>query len=198
MGQVCYHNLVPERILIERMLFVDYTVAGKSYDADSVVNQRIKQTFVARNVLANITDFAENLFSWNGCCYDVWDNWYNICVIRCPECGNFVDEWDEPDDEDGDVYKETAVECPYCGQILGEEPEPEYHEILEHWIVSPWFGEKLKARGEPVYQRSSGWIWGRCCSGQAIFLDGVISEICIDLEILEGQARDWSKEGVLS
>lgn len=177
---------------------MDYTVDGKSYDADSVVNQRIKQKFVAGNVLADITDFAENLFSWNGSCYDTWDNWYNICVIRCPECGNFVDEWDEPDAEDGYVYKETVVECPYCGQILGEEPEPEYHEILEHWIVTPWLGEKLKARGEPVYQRSSGWIWGRCCSGQAIFLDGVISEICIDLEILEGQARDLSKGSVLS
>ena len=188
MGQVCYDNLVSARILIERMLFVDYTVAGKSYDADSVVNQKIKQTFVGRNVLANITDFAENLFSGDEDAYGSWEDWENLFAKKCPECGCIVETWENGDDE--------QVSWPYWGQILTEEPE--YHEILEYWIVTPWLGEKLKAHGEPVYQRSNGWIWGRCCSGQAIFLDNVISEICCNMEILEGQSRDWSKEGVLS
>ena len=169
---------------------MDYTVAGKSYDADSVVNQKIKQTFVGRNVLANITDFAENLFSEDEDAYGSWEDWENLSVKKCPECGCMVETWENGDDE--------QVSWPYWGKILTEEPEPEYHEILEYWIVSPWLGEKLKSHGEPVFERWSGWIWGRCCSGQAIFLDDVISEICCNMEILEGQSRDWSKEGVLS
>ena len=35
-------------------------------------------------------------------------------------------------------------------------------------------------------------VWGRATTGQAILLDGVISEICSDMEILEGQANEWN------
>ena len=65
-------------------------------------------------------------------------------------------------------------------------------EILEYWIVSPWLGEKLREKGEPVLERWGGWIWGRTCSGQAILLDNVISEICYEMEILEGQQYEWN------
>ena len=57
---------------------------------------------------------------------------------------------------------------------------------MEFWIVSPWFGRKLKEYGEIVSFDFIGFtIWGRCSSGQAILLDGVISRICEELEMLE-------------
>jgi len=67
-----------------------------------------------------------------------------------------------------------------------EEQENEPAEILEWWNVSREFFEKLKEKNEPVLDYGSGYYWGRTCSGQAIFLDSVISEICNDVEILEG------------
>ena len=52
--------------------------------------------------------------------------------------------------------------------------------------MSPWFGRKLKEYGEIVSFDFFGFtIWGRCSSGQAILLDGVISRICEELEMLE-------------
>jgi hypothetical protein len=58
-----------------------------------------------------------------------------------------------------------------------ENPE-ENIEALEHWIVTPGLSDELAKRGEMVLQDYLGLcIWGRTCSGQAIFLDGVIQDI---------------------
>jgi hypothetical protein len=70
--------------------------------------------------------------------------------------------------------------------------ESEQQEIYEWWLVSDFLARKLKEKGEPVIEDEN--IWGRCTCGQAILLDHVISEICSDMEILEGQAHDWSKK----
>lgn len=70
--------------------------------------------------------------------------------------------------------------------------EPYQNEAYEHWIVSDFLAEKLEAKGEMVIYDFLGFtIWGRCTSGQAILLDGVISEICAGMEILEGQKYSW-------
>lgn len=57
--------------------------------------------------------------------------------------------------------------------------DPEDREAYEHWIVSKWFGNRLKEAGEMVIFDFMGFpaIWGRTCSGQAIALDGVIQGI---------------------
>lgn len=71
--------------------------------------------------------------------------------------------------------------------------EPCQNEALEHWRVSDFLAEKLEAKGEMVIYDFLGFtIWGRCTSGQAILLDGVISEICADMEILDGQKYSWA------
>ena len=62
--------------------------------------------------------------------------------------------------------------------------EPE--EALEHWIVSGWLAGKLEEYGELITKDFLGLtIWGRTCSGQAIMLDYVISQICDDLDMLK-------------
>ncbi|WP_155636167.1 hypothetical protein [Burkholderia cepacia] len=52
----------------------------------------------------------------------------------------------------------------------------------EHWIVSGWLAGKLEDQGEMVNRDICGLIvWGRCTTGQAIYMDGVIQEIARDL-----------------
>lgn len=66
--------------------------------------------------------------------------------------------------------------------------EPHMIEALEHYIVTRWFANKLEEKGEMIIKDFMGFdIWGRQCSGQAILLDSVISEIASDMLILEGQ-----------
>ena len=70
--------------------------------------------------------------------------------------------------------------------------EEEYNsvpEIYEWYIVSSWLAKKLEEKGECIIDER---LWGRQCCGQAVLLDGVISEICAELEILDGQKRSWA------
>lgn len=73
------------------------------------------------------------------------------------------------DDEDMELDDDTNV-CDKCF-------EPEAREIMEWWRVTPWFAEKLRVSGEPILDKEYGYWWGRCTSGQAICMDGVIEKI---------------------
>ena len=142
---------------------------------------------VDTEVHACISDFAEHLFGYEGGKYADYDEWDNMYAVTCPECGgvNTIIHNETPDENDNIPADcdpdEYATEHPYqckCGARFEEEPESEPQEIYEYWIVSSWLGEKLRQAGEPVLERScSGWIWGRTCTGQAIYLDSVIRDI---------------------
>ncbi len=51
-------------------------------------------------------------------------------------------------------------------------------EVLEWWLVTPWLAERLRERGEIIIDELGCRWWGRLTSGQAIYMDGVIREIC--------------------
>ena len=70
--------------------------------------------------------------------------------------------------------------------------EMEMQEVLEWWAVSDFLLGKLKANNEVVIDTTPN-IWGRTCSGQAILLDSVITRICAEMGILEGQKYSWAK-----
>ena len=54
-------------------------------------------------------------------------------------------------------------------------------EIFEWWKCTDWLIKKLKAKGEPILETDYGDYWGRTCTGQAIYLDGIIEEIYNEL-----------------
>lgn len=66
------------------------------------------------------------------------------------------------------------------------------HEIFEWWIVTEYLYAKLRGKGQPVLEWGNNCYWGRCTTGQAILLDHVISEICKNMEILDGQKYSWA------
>jgi len=51
-------------------------------------------------------------------------------------------------------------------------------EVLEWWLVTAWLAEYLKAEGETIIEDLDCCWWGRTQSGQAIYMDAVITEIC--------------------
>ncbi len=60
------------------------------------------------------------------------------------------------------------------------EENHEMGEVYEYWAVSDWLYRKLKGEGEIVINAYPN-IWGRCTTGQAITLDGVMRRIASDL-----------------
>jgi len=56
--------------------------------------------------------------------------------------------------------------------------EPQTNDAMEWYIVTEWLGNKLEQRGEMVNRDFMGFtIWGRSCSGQPIYIDGVMGDI---------------------
>lgn len=104
-----------------------------------------------------------------------------LCVTTDADDPDAATEFDM---DDSDCWRDAAQE-------LGID-EPYYNEALEHWIVSEWFAEKLAEKGEMTGELFDFHLWGRCCSGQAIYCDGVIMEIAKDMEILHGMQYEWS------
>lgn len=85
--------------------------------------------------------------------------------------------------------EEAAQDCMHQNRL-----DPEYHDVYEHWAVSPFMARKLTKFGQTVVEYGSMYIWCRCSTGQAVLLDYVIGQIGEDMEILEGMANDWSKK----
>ena len=153
---------------------------------NSVKNQEIKRKFVDREVYCNVNSMVDYIIK------KAWDDQdapfnledvENYYVPVCPECGNNTFTEGENEEE------ETIYICDHCKEVFEEEPETEPQEVYEWWVVSSWLLSKLKDHNEPVIEHEQ--IWGRTTTGQAILLDGVISEICEELEILEGQKNEW-------
>jgi hypothetical protein len=142
---------------------------GVYYNYDSPINQKIKTEFIERNVGHNISSFVDDVTDYNSFCA-----WENFAIWKCNECG-----YEAPNNWEF---------CPECG---AKYPEQVNQEILEYWTVNSWFGQQLSKHGEPILNLGTCYIWGRTTSGQAIMLDSVVSDICYNLEILEGQQNEW-------
>ena len=51
-------------------------------------------------------------------------------------------------------------------------------DVMEWWLIDGWLAERLKEQGEVIIEEYGCHWWGRQSSGQAIYMDGVIQEIC--------------------
>lgn len=154
---------------------------------NSAVSQRIKEKFVDREVYACVSGMVEYILQKSYEDRDApfsWDDAENFYLPTCRECGSTDISEFEKDDS-------TFYKCNGCGEITDEEPETEPQKVYEWWIVSGWLADKLRQYNEVIIDDGFNQIWGRCTTGQAILLDGVITDICEEMEILEGQKNQW-------
>lgn len=76
-------------------------------------------------------------------------------------------------DEEFETEQEAYQDCVETNNL-----NYDYIEAYEFWIVSDWLADQLQAKGELITKDFLGLtIWGRTCSGQAIYCDRVIQEI---------------------
>ena len=54
------------------------------------------------------------------------------------------------------------------------------NEIFEWYLVSDWFLDRLREINEPIIDNDYGEYWGRCGTGQAIYLDHNIQELAYE------------------
>lgn len=193
------------------------SIADAIKDGDSINNQKIKQKFVAREVYCNVNslveyclkqgfedpdspvnlDDIENYYTvnWENVLYTILQDWDErqtdlIAYANDPDTFNrrvktsgdfevFFNSLDE--DERRELCEQFDIAC-----------ETEPAEIFEWWAVSDFLYENLKKKGCTVVDTGSCKVWGRQTTGQAIILDYVITEICAEMGILDGQANSWA------
>lgn len=167
-----------------------YYINGVEYSYESITNNNILKKLVEREVYCCMTSEIEFLLT-NIHLHDnpisEADFLYSYESI-CEECGS-IDDFRECSED------ETSYICNVCGKVYSEEEynnlDSHYPEIFEWWAVTSWFGEKLKAAGQPVIECWGKSYWGRTTTGQAIHCDGCIHKIAEDMQILEGMAYSW-------
>mgnify|MGYP000244214426 CR=1 FL=1 len=94
----------------------------------------------------------------------------------------FEDLWPKLGDYDmNDVmvkYTSTMTRNALDNRIYEEYLYPFADDVMEWWLIDSWLAERLKAQGEVIIEEYGCYWWGRQSSGQAIYMDGVIQEIC--------------------
>ena len=73
----------------------------------------------------------------------------------------------------------TVIEEMIRANLISEEYlYPFADDVMEWWLIDSWLAERLKEQGEGIIEEYGCYWWGRQSSGQAIYMDGVIQEIC--------------------
>lgn len=75
----------------------------------------------------------------------------------------------------------TVIEEMIRANLISEEYlYPFVDDVMEWWLIDSWLAERLKEQGEVIIEEYGCYWWGRQSSGQAIYMDCVIQEICGD------------------
>ena len=195
--------------LVEGLLKVsgelDYKLFADAFDIDIDDLQSLCQKpdfeTAARDFIFNDADAAdlESIADDNGC-------WEDILSEYVPEVKEAAEEAEDDSTtyylytgctnpfDDEDEAREAAIESvmpaireavwkittDYEAICSNHGLDYEYTEALEYWVVSSWLAEKLAEKGESIAEVCGLTVWGRCTSGQAISLDGVISKIALE------------------
>lgn len=187
-------------------------------DHNSSVNQEIKRKFVDREILSTAGSLVEYIlskddreapFSWddveNLYMYPEWNQ--NVLGENLYFPGgneddkeNFQEEFNRLREESQELFDNEEIsenthdrnlEIIQNAEDDFNNLDTEPQEVFEWWIVTKWLYEKLQAKNEVVLTDGYMHYWGRGTTGQAILLDGIIGEICEEMEILEGQKYSW-------
>ena len=198
----------------------EYRAAGGN--ESSAVNQRVVGDLVHREVICCISSTVSALLKVASECHSEdfsYDDMLNLCERRADNSeriDEIMERLDEIDSEIADAEKErdgekTPVRRVRIAEKMLKELESEKSkledekqeleveqdepsEVYEHWNVSRYFARKLAEHGEVTGDLLDFIVWGRCCTGQAVLLDYVVCVIAAEMQILEGQRNDWSKQ----
>lgn len=172
-------------------------------NGNNVVNQNIKSQFVQKHVYANVNSMVEYIlktgFESKDAPFTIDDieNYYSYPELT----GKYVN-FEGGTEEDKIIEFDRLTDMQDCGDYTEDEIneiqseidnlenlESEDQEVFEWYLVSSFLAEKLNEKGYCVIDNDN--IWGRTTTGQAILLDYVITQICADMEILQGQSSSW-------
>jgi len=160
-------------------------------DYNSTKNQEIKGKLISREVMCCASQMIGQIQETE-LSEEVMELFYST-----PDYEQAVENYlyglsEEEKAELCDEYDVDEVEDIDAAELCNDKNiEYDYLEPYEFWIVTDYFGERLKQHGQIVVDFLGFTIWGRLTTGQAILLDHVVSVIAEEMEILEGMSNEW-------
>ena len=135
------------------------------FNLDNGIVQDITRKFIQNHIYRNQTALVITLQEKNvyGFHFDDIENLY----MSDQEILNYMGSYDE-DMSDQEIIDEVRNN--------GED----INEILEWYLVSDWFLDRLREINEPVIDNDYAEYWGRCSTGQSIYLDHNIQELAYE------------------
>lgn len=129
--------------------------------------QDITQKFIYPHILRNQTSLIVdlNMLNVEGFLYEDIENLYTTDE-------EILENFDDSKEDEEITQEEFIRDYRYNGY--------DQKEIMEWYLVSDWLLYKLKSKNEAFIDNDYGEYWGRCCTGQSIYLDFVIQEIAYE------------------
>ncbi|MCH7471804.1 hypothetical protein IIA79_02500 [bacterium] len=178
---------------------------------NSTNNQPIIQRLVEREVIYCVSCWVDDELSgdnedWHECYSDAAAGKDTYCV-NLPDGNDWEGNEDAREERldalatlldagglDGKELRDSTAEYDALTAADGQPPE-----VLEWWIITAWTAEQLQALGEVVMESPHGvWLWGRQCTGQAVYMDHCWGAIAEGMEILAGQRYSWDEKAGVS
>ena len=79
--------------------------------------------------------------------------------------------------ENNVLYRQSTIIDEFVKANMINDDAIYEEDVLEWWLVTDHFARLLKAENEVILEYFGSTWWGRQCSGQAIYMDSVISDI---------------------
>lgn len=144
--------------------------------------------FLSQNILCCVSSLVSDIAKmYGGGSQDpeiLEEAWILACPVQDYEEAAIQEGWTGPHvDQYGVTYFEDTTDgqtwtCPDWEILcITFDIEPYDWEVYEHWAITDYLAEKLKAHGEKVGELSGLTIWARTTTGQSISMDGVIQRI---------------------
>ena len=134
------------------------------FNLNNGIVQDITREFIHPHIFRNQSSLITHLQGQEveGFYYDDIENLY----MSDEEILNYMGSYDE------DMSDQEIIEVRDHGE--------DFKEVFEWYLVSDWFLDRLREINEPIIDNDYGEYWGRCCTGQSIYLDHNIQELAYE------------------
>ena len=134
------------------------------FNLNNGIVQDITREFIHPHIFRNQSSLITHLQGQEveGFYYDDIENLY----MSDEEILNYMGSYDE------DMSDQEIIEVRDNGE--------DFKEVFEWYLVSDWFLDRLREINEPIIDNDYGEYWGRCGTGQAIYLDHNIQELAYE------------------
>ena len=134
------------------------------FNLNNGIVQHITREFIHPHIFRNQSSLITHLQGQEveGFYYDDIENLY----MSDEEILNYMGSYDE------DMSDQEIIEVRDNGE--------DFKEVFEWYLVSDWFLDRLREINEPIIDNDYGEYWGRCCTGQSIYLDHNIQELAYE------------------